>query len=196
MMLVVLIMIISIDAPLRGALFLGMLTLAIVLHELGHAWGYYVQGIPVKRVVIYGGGGFVEGTRSATDRQTEFIVAMGPLVNLALWAVCGLLAQTIGNGMAASILSTFALLNLLLFAFNMIPVQPLDGGKLFHLGMKRLFKPMRALKITGAVGLFFSVLWYPAMLFLIFTVGWFLLFLPSIRLHYEMYKAGGGRRLN
>ncbi|MEO0343403.1 MAG: site-2 protease family protein [Pseudomonadota bacterium] len=170
-----------------------MLTLAIFFHEMGHAWGHYVQGVPVKRVVIYGGGGFVEGTRSADRRQEEFIVAMGPLVNLMLWAVCGLIAQNIPTGLAASLLGYFSLLNLLLFGFNMMPVQPLDGGKLLHLVLKRFVKPITALKWTGAVGLVFSVLWFPAMLFLILTFGWFLLFFPSIRLHWEMYKAGGGR---
>ena len=59
----------------------------IFLHELGHAWGCQVQGIPVRRIVLHGGGGFCEHTRSGTRTEQELIIAMGPLVNLALWAL-------------------------------------------------------------------------------------------------------------
>jgi hypothetical protein len=68
---------------------------SIFLHELGHAWGATVQGVPVRRIVINGGGGFCEQARSATRRQDELIVAMGPIVNLTIWAAGSLAAPPI-----------------------------------------------------------------------------------------------------
>ena len=82
----------------------------------------------------------------------------------------------------------FGYLNLILFAFNMIPVQPLDGGKLFHLVMLRLMSPDLAQRITGMVGLVLSVAWIPAMIGLFYFHGWFLFFIPSIAAHYRMMR--------
>ena len=63
-------------------MFFAILIGSIYLHELGHAWGCLIQGVPVRRVMIYGGGGFCEPTRSSTRYEQELIVAMGPIVNL------------------------------------------------------------------------------------------------------------------
>ena len=134
-------------AGLSNILWVGilvaMLLTSIYLHELGHAWGCLIQGVPVTRIVLHGGGGFCEHARSASRHQQELIVAMGPLVNLALWALASLLSWWIFSSPAmgldaiGSYLMLFARLNLALFVFNLIPVQPLDGGKLLQLGLLR-----------------------------------------------------------
>ena len=48
---------------LDNIIYFLLIILAIFLHEFGHAWGTLVQGHDVKRVMIYGGGGFCEGGR-------------------------------------------------------------------------------------------------------------------------------------
>jgi len=193
-----------------GVILAAMLVGSIFLHELGHAWGNRVQGIPVKRIMLHGFGGFCQATRAGTPREQELIVAMGPIVNLALWAFAGIgqwaILSNIGEPQLVpgasevwvaqnqfmltlySYLSLFGFLNIALFVFNMLPVQPLDGGKLFHLGMLRLMDPRKALRVTGAVGLATSVLWIPAAIYLFMTVGFILFFFPSIKLHWEMYN--------
>ncbi len=176
-----------------------LLFLAIYLHELGHAWGNLVQGIHVRRVMLYGGGGFCESDRSRSAFEAELVVAMGPIVNLALWAVCSLTYHWVSQSWMNSgsypgdaaweilyYVWLFGYINLMLFAFNMIPVQPLDGGKLFHLFWLRFLEPEAALRLTGAVGLFLSLLWIPAMIAMVYYQGWFLFFIPSIALHYRM----------
>ena len=165
----------------------------IYLHELGHAWACRVQGIPVRRIVLHGGGGFCEQARSATAHQQEFIVAMGPLVNLGLWALSSIAAQWLwtsgaGGPWLVHYVSLFSMLNIMFFFFNMIPAQPLDGGRLLQLVLLRFTSQDRAMRITGAVGLVFSLLWWPALFYLWFTTGWILLFIPSIRLHYLMMR--------
>ena len=172
---------------------IAMILGIIYLHELGHAWASLIQGVPVRRIVLHGGGGFCEQARSATAHQQEFIVAMGPLVNLALWAIGSLAADWvwstgIGAGMLGHYLSLFSMLNLMFFIFNLIPVQPLDGGRLLQLVLLRFVPQRMAMQITGAIGLVFAILWWPALLYLWFTTGWLLLFVPSIWLHYQMMR--------
>ena len=173
---------------------LPMLLTSSCLHELGLAWGCRVRGGAVARVVLHGGGGFCEHARSASRHQQELLVAMGPLVNLALWALASLLSWWIFSspamGLAAigSYLMLFARLNLALFVFNLIPVQPLDGGKLLQLGLLRFLPQKQAIRMAGAVGLVFAVLWWPALIYVYLTFGWLLLFAPPIMLHWHMAR--------
>lgn len=172
-------------------IFFALILLAIFLHEMGHAWGTVIQGHAVKRIVINGGGGFCEGTKALTRDKEEFVVIMGPLVNLGLWALSSL-AVPYADGMnwitLGDYLYWFADINIFLFFLNMIPVQPLDGGKLLYLTLRRWYARGPAIKIAGAVGLIFAVLWIPAMLYAYLTLGYLLLFMPSIPLHFRMFQ--------
>ena len=175
------------------AVVLAMIVGIIYLHELGHAWACLMQGVPVRRIVLHGGGGFCEHARSASAYEQEFIVAMGPLVNLGLWAIGSLMmdwiwANGIGGGYLGHYLSLFATLNLMFFIFNLIPVQPLDGGKLLQLFLLRFASPGLAMRLTGGIGLIFAILWWPALFYIWATTGWLLLFVPSIIMHYRMMR--------
>jgi len=193
------------QALVDGVVLAAILVVSILLHELGHAWGALVQGFRVERVVLHGGGGFCQHA-AAGARPSELIVAMGPIVNLGLWAILSLGAEALwatmphpdqGSAMIhmyfADWLWFAAHLNLMLFALNLIPVQPLDGGKLLHLGLLRVLSEGRALQVAGAVGLICAVVWLPAMIVMFVTFGFVLLFLPNIALHWHMVR--GGHRL-
>lgn len=208
--LVLLILLIGGGNPGFAAGLLVALLLAVTLHEYGHAWACRVQGVPVRRIMIYGGGGFCERAASVPPRQEEFIVMMGPIVNLALWAVAGLaqtaliawLAPAPGSTVLPNLemirvalavhwwLGLFGVINLALFLFNLIPVQPLDGGKLLQLGLARVTDTLTATRIAGMVGVVFAVLWIPGLIAMWFFLGWILFFLPSIGLHLQMARAG------
>lgn len=170
-------------------IFVLMLVGSIFLHELGHAWGCIVQGIPVRRIVLYGGGGFCEHGRSPSRHQQELIVAMGPIVNLVIWAVALLTWQYFPSGMIGGSVYILGYLNLFLALMNLLPVQPLDGGKLFELLLLRFLPTATASRISGVVGLVISILWIPAMIWCFFYLGFVLLFFPPIMLHWE--KARG-----
>lgn len=148
--------------------FAAILLGSILLHELGHAWGCLVQGVPVTRVVLYGGGGYCEHHRSTSSYEDELIVAMGPIVNLTLWAVCSLIEPTAASPHLGWVLTVAAELNLWLAIFNMIPIMPLDGGRLLHAGLKRIVLPVTATRIAGFVGLIGAIAWLPLMIFAYF----------------------------
>lgn len=189
----------SMQGLIDALITVGLIVLSIYLHELGHAWGCRVQGVPVERIVIFGGGGFCEHRRSSA-RQDELIVAMGPIVNLILWAIASIWVNSVVGGLTslrdltpvmAELLywaNLLALINIALFFFNMVPVQPLDGGKLFYLGLLRLMPAGRALRLAGTVGVVFCVLWWPGLFALYWLTGWLLLFAPSFRQHRAMMR--------
>ncbi|MEM8851863.1 MAG: site-2 protease family protein, partial [Pseudomonadota bacterium] len=85
-------------------------------------------------------------------------------------------------------LAVFAQINIVLFALNLVPVQPLDGGKLFHLALLRLLSPQAAMRIAGGFGFCLALLWVPAMVFAYVTWGYALLFIPPIALHWHMMR--------
>lgn len=175
----------------QNAVFFALILLAIFLHEMGHAWGTLIQGHSVKRVVIYGGGGFCESTRALPRSEEEFVVVMGPIVNLGLWALASLavpLVAEIGFFQIAVYCIWFANINIFLFFLNMIPVQPLDGGKLLFLTLRRFMERMRAIRVAGFIGLVFAVLWIPAMIYCFIALGFLLLFMPSIATHWRMFR--------
>lgn len=175
-------------AILYDLIFVGMLIGSILMHELGHAWGCRVQGVPVRRIMIHGGGGFCERSRSASFREQELIVAMGPIVNLVIWAVASLIAPYFAYGVAAWAIYWLAVMNLFLALFNLMPVHPLDGGKLFQLVLLRFLPAATATRISGAVGLVIALLWLPGMIWLYFNVGLVLFFFPPIRHHLDMFR--------
>ncbi|MEE9389271.1 MAG: site-2 protease family protein [Paracoccaceae bacterium] len=168
--------------------FLILLVGSIFLHEVGHAWGCIVQKIPVRRIMMHGGGGFCERARSASRYEDELIVAMGPIVNLFIWAIASLALPFVQNEILYWVIDVLAYINIFLALLNLMPVMPLDGGKLFHLLLMRFMHHGTATVISGTVGLIVAVLWIPMMLFSYVSFGLVLFFFPSIILHWQMLR--------
>lgn len=179
------------EQMMYGVILALLLVGSILLHELGHAWGCLIQGVRVKRIMIFGGGGFCERATSATRYQDELIVAMGPIVNLVIWALASLAAPYV-DGTPGWMLSWLANINLFLALFNLVPLMPLDGGKLFQLALMRVLPPLTATQICGWVGVVASVLWIPAMIWVFINLGFVLFFFPSFKLHWQMANATRG----
>jgi Zn-dependent protease len=100
---------------------------AIGVHELGHVWAMRKTGMPTPGfyfVPLFGGAAI--GERAKSEWQDVFITAMGPtwglfsaIPPLALYIVTGEMFW-------AAIVGFIALINL----FNLLPIYPLDGGRL------------------------------------------------------------------
>jgi len=110
-------------------------------------------------------------------------------VNIVLWALASLALDVVEGGHLAVILWQIMIVNLALFALNMLPVQPLDGGKLLHLFLRRFLPPLLALKIVGFIGLIISILWVPGLVMLWYYTGVIIFFMPQIDLHWAMFRA-------
>ncbi|WP_409251511.1 M50 family metallopeptidase [Bacillus sp. SCS-153A] len=118
-----------------------MLFIIIFIHELGHGVTAHVFSWRIKRISLLPFGGVAEmdehGNRSL--KEELFVVAGGPLQHLWLMGLGKLLYD-------ATLLSSyhfelFIQLNLMVLLFNLLPIWPLDGGKLLSicLGYKLTF---------------------------------------------------------
>jgi Zn-dependent protease len=87
----------------------------------------------------------------------------GPLTNLLLAIIGGILIQLFASSLAGLplfILGTFTLVNLSFFLFNMIPFPPLDGSRLLYAFAPDAVRDfMEQIERTGllAIGLFFVI---------------------------------------
>lgn len=177
------------------ALLLTFLIVSIYLHELGHALGAMSQGVAVKQIVLHGGGGFC-AHGPAGPKESTVLIASGPLVNLTLWLAAEPISDVVlaFGGDAPQIAEIaryilfFGTINLWLFIFNMIPVLPLDGGRLFYLALWWRLPQGTAMKVTGLVGLIISILWIPASIAAFYFLGFILFFFPSIRDNWRRFK--------
>jgi Zn-dependent protease len=92
------------------------------------------------------------------------IAAAGPLTNLLLAAIGGLVAHLfVGNPTIFSVLTIFVSLNVGLFVFNLIPIPPLDGSRvLYAFAPDSVRGVMEQLEQYGIFIVFGLVLFVPA----------------------------------
>lgn len=112
---------------------------ACIWHELGHLAVMKIMGISVKKVVFYGA-----GIKIVTDRQLEYArFGIGFAVLIAGSAANFTAAAALYRCISMDI-RLFAAVNLVIGAFNLLPLQNLDGGKIIILLIRSLCGYSRA----------------------------------------------------
>ncbi len=114
--------------------------LALIFHELAHVFAATKRGYKVKYVRLSMFGLAVELTDEIDNKDAFAINIAGPMCNLVLCILC--LACYSVFPATSKILNNFCVCNLVLSFFNLLPVTPLDGGKIF----KSIFKTNKAYK--------------------------------------------------
>ncbi|MFD2612575.1 M50 family metallopeptidase [Paenibacillus gansuensis] len=136
-------------------LFLELLTLfAIVfIHELGHAAAARAYGWNVTEIMLlpFGGVAAVDDPAGAPAGQDVVVALAGPLQNL-LMAGFGLWFGQMG-WWSESWTDYFVTANVMIGAFNLLPVLPLDGGRILHTLLGFIFPYHRTLLICAWVSL-------------------------------------------
>lgn len=130
----------------------------VLLHELGHALAARRLGVRVHDVVLLPIGGAARLERLPGSGAQEAAVALaGPLVNLAIAAA---LAPALwawprhewfpwmGNYDLGSLLASLSVFNALVFAFNLVPIFPLDGGRVLRAAISRWTTRLRATRLA------------------------------------------------
>ncbi len=98
----------------------------LVFHEYGHLRAMKKCGLPTKGMyLIPFVGGLAVGDMPKTRWQDVYISMMGPVFGLVMTLVFYIFYLVTESHFAGLVASTSALLNL----FNLIPVYPLDGGR-------------------------------------------------------------------
>lgn len=131
---------------------------ACVLHELGHLAVMLAERKPPSSVVFYGGGIHICG--GSTDIPA---VIAGCAVNTALFLVFGLIPWE------STQLRLFGVVNLLIAAFNLLPVRELDGKRLLDAALLRAFPPERAVRYSEVCEKVMLLLVLPAVVMLVFS---------------------------
>jgi Zn-dependent protease len=114
--------------------------LCVVLHELGHSLTARRYGVNVPRILLLPIGGMAEFDRIPRRPSAEFLITIaGPAVNFVLAALllpfvwrCLLGTVDIADFSAAELLTQLFWANLVMGTFNLLPVYPMDGGRILR----------------------------------------------------------------
>lgn len=148
-----------ISSPLDFLFIALSLVIAITIHEFAHAWAADRLGDPTPRlqqrltlnplahldplgtlallVAGFGWGKPVEFdpfNLANPKRDTALVALAGPLTNLLLAVGATLLGQytPLGAVVPMQFFYSFILINVSLMIFNLLPIHPLDGGKILY----------------------------------------------------------------
>lgn len=142
-----------------GLIILVCLTWSVVLHELGHGVVAKAYGARPS-IVIHAFGGYCERAAIHDRRKNLWVSAAGPLVSLSLagsfWVFEALL-PTATPGLVRLAVSYMATTNMFWAAFNLLPVLPMDGGRMLQLQLGYHVSSDRADGIAAWVGALFGV---------------------------------------
>jgi len=107
-------------------------------------------------------------------RQGMFLTGIaGPASNLLLAAASGMLFRVLPAGIVAELLYVFALMNLALMFFNLIPIPPLDGSRVLPLFLSdSALETYHAVERYGFV-ILIAVLWLLPSYLNIDPLGWY-----------------------
>jgi Zn-dependent protease len=117
-----------------------LLFTCIVLHELGHSLTARRYGIGVSRILLLPIGGMAEFDSIPRQPRRELLISLaGPAVNFAIALVLlaflpwprdwsGAAVEITPRGLGDLLLR----INLIMGAFNLLPIFPMDGGRIFR----------------------------------------------------------------
>ncbi|HEX6538057.1 MAG TPA: site-2 protease family protein [Candidatus Dormibacteraeota bacterium] len=115
-----------------GPWFAVGVVLLILVHEMGHVLFSRIEGVPMSLPVFLGPfGAFTQMRAAPRDARQEAIIALGgPLVGTVAAIVLFLVATTFPVGNTQAFLLALAYFGCFINLFNLIPMSPLDGGRI------------------------------------------------------------------
>ena len=126
--------------------------IAVIVHEAGHITAVYVLGGKVNRLEPEFGGLRIDYTGLETELKNAAAALFGP----AFGVIYGLLYNCFRANFASDTLLLSAKLSLLYSSFNLLPIIPLDGGRMF-LCISELILPAGSEKMSRQVSLLFII---------------------------------------
>ncbi len=116
------------------------LFLSIIFHEFWHSLVARRYGLPMRGIILFVFGGISEMEDEPDNPKTEFLMAIaGPISSVILgfgFYALYLGSTALGLGqISAAILGYLAFINWILAGFNLLPVFPLDGGRVVRSAM-------------------------------------------------------------
>jgi len=148
----------------------------VLMHEYGHALACRQVGGKADRIVLWPLGGVAYVNPPLRPGATLWSIVAGPLVNVILlpilWGL-GTLGRATGwsaaNPNGHHLLRNVWWIDIGLLIFNILPIYPLDGGKIlrsllwFVLGRARSLMTAVVIGFIGAIGLVALAFWSQSM---------------------------------
>lgn len=126
---------------------------AILVHELSHVFVARLFGIRATAITLMLFGGMAQMGSIKRGKPEFFVGLVGPLTSFVIALVAGFAYGFVSHP-AFIFLSYFSTLNLVLAIFNILPIFPMDGGRVFRSLLGIFFSNIRATKIAASVGVF------------------------------------------
>ena len=130
----------------------------VFIHELGHAVVAHYFKWRIKSITLlpFGGMAEVDEHGNRPFKEEFFVVLAGPLQHIWMISIAYLFMQM--EWISVSFYTTFFFYNIMVLLFNLLPIWPLDGGKLLFilLSLKKSF--IDAQKFVIYLSLFFVFL--------------------------------------
>ncbi len=147
------------------AILLPFVFLSVILHELGHALTARRFGVGTRDITLYPIGGVAMLTDRPKPKQEFWIALAGPMVNvviavvvgLLLWLTTGSLPQVFAPLKEHSVLEGIFAVNVILPLFNMVPAFPMDGGRVLRSVLAMQMPEAKATQIAAVVGQLLAV---------------------------------------
>lgn len=129
----------------------------VVLHELGHSFVAMHYGIGVRRILLMPIGGMAEMDGIPRQPKREFLMTLaGPAVNFILVGLLWPIVQTLPDEVPLYSLSGLVfqlyIANFVMGVFNLVPVFPMDGGRIFRAILATKLNYLRATWWAATVG--------------------------------------------
>jgi len=121
-----------------------VLLVSLLVHELGHSFAAQALGLRVKEIVItpLGGMASIEGLSHHPLNEAK-VAAAGPLTNLVIAGLCALIDHEIAY--------LVMIINLGIGLGNLIPIFPLDGGRILRGIFSAATNPVDAANCIGKI---------------------------------------------
>ena len=139
-------LLLAVFVMLSSPLLLSALLSAAILHELGHYWMLRRLRARVTAIHITALGAEMQVRGNLSYGGELLSAAAGPAVNLLLALLLGF------GGRLWDVLYLFSGAQLVLGVFNLLPIQPLDGGSILWNLAAWLTEPYTADRVAGVVG--------------------------------------------
>lgn len=140
-----------------------MLIAIIFVHEMGHAVcaQYFNWRIKSVQLLPFGGTMETEEYGNKSLKEDMLVVLAGPIQHIWLSGLSYILY--VFSVISSDLYHTFFYMNMILFLFNLLPIWPLDGGRLLFIGIARFHSFLEAqtytLYISTAIAVVVCLTW-------------------------------------
>ncbi|MFB6351308.1 MAG: site-2 protease family protein [Bradymonadaceae bacterium] len=141
----------------HGILFAVAVTISLLVHEYGHGFVSKSYGLNPS-IMLHAFGGLCSHRHAESDGDDAIILFAGPGAGLILGGIAlaaqFLVVPALGNPLLGSFVGYLVWVNIAWSLVNLLlPIWPLDGGKLFHLLMRRFTADAEARSIALKISL-------------------------------------------